>query len=103
VLLQAARRHLLLEVLIVLNRKTLTGLCLGAAVAITAAVALHAGNAGAQTGANQPRMQAALAALTTARSELQAGATNKGGHRMKALELVNDAIVEVQAGIAYAN
>lgn len=86
-----------------LDRKTLTGFCLGVAIAVAATIALHAGNAGAQTGANQPHMQAALAALTTARAELHAGASNKGGHRVKAIEHVNAAITEVQAGIAYAN
>lgn len=86
-----------------LDRKTLTGFCLGAAVAMAATIALHSGNAGAQTGANQPHMQSALAALTTARAELEAGAWNKGGHRVNAIQHVNAAITEVQAGIAYAN
>lgn len=86
-----------------LDRKTLAGFCLGAAIATAAIVALHAGDAGAQTGANQPHMQAALAALTNARAELEAGTLNKGGHRVRAIEHVNEAITEVQAGIAYAN
>jgi hypothetical protein len=57
----------------------------------------------AQSGAKQPNMQAALASLTSARTQLQKAAANKGGHRVKAIELINQAIVEVQAGIAAAN
>jgi hypothetical protein len=86
-----------------MDRRTLKGFCLGAAFAVASAIAFQAGLAGAQTGANQPRMQAALQALTTARAELQAAATNKAGHRVKALEFVNSAIVEVQAGMAAAD
>ncbi len=50
--------------------------------------------------AAQPRMQNALGALQNARSELQMAESNKAGHRVNALRLVNEAIVEVQAGIA---
>jgi hypothetical protein len=49
---------------------------------------------------NQPHMQNALAALQTAQAELQVAAQDKGGHRATALSLVNQAITEVQAGIA---
>jgi hypothetical protein len=50
--------------------------------------------------AAQPHMQNAISALQTAKSELQVAEHNKGGHRAKALGLVNDAISEVNAGIA---
>jgi hypothetical protein len=50
----------------------------------------------------QPRMQATLQALAGARAELAAATPNKGGHREKALEAVDAAAGEVQAGIAYA-
>jgi hypothetical protein len=50
----------------------------------------------------QPRMQAALQALGGANAELQAASPNKGGHRERALNLVAQAVQEVQAGIAYA-
>ena len=50
---------------------------------------------------DQPMMQAARADLQTARRELQAAIPDKGGHRVKALNLVNSAISEVNAGIAY--
>ncbi|HEY2093650.1 MAG TPA: hypothetical protein VGJ81_17385 [Thermoanaerobaculia bacterium] len=57
--------------------------------------------AGCATG-GQPHMQAALDHLSSARSELQAANTNKGGHRERALELVDQAISEVRAGIDFA-
>ena len=50
----------------------------------------------------QPKMQEALAQLQTARAELQAAVANKGGHREQALQLVDQAINQVQAGMAYA-
>jgi hypothetical protein len=46
-------------------------------------------------GANQPNMQAARAELIQARP-------NKGGHRDRAISLVNAAINETEAGIGYA-
>jgi hypothetical protein len=50
--------------------------------------------------ANQPYMQAALDALQNARWNLQHAAHDKGGHRANALNLVEQAIGEVQTGIA---
>jgi hypothetical protein len=50
--------------------------------------------------AAQLHMQAALAALQTAKTELDAAIADKAGHRVKAIALVNDAITEVRAGIA---
>jgi hypothetical protein len=58
--------------------------------------------AGCATGSGQPHMQAALDELRSARSELDAAAADKGGHREKAMRLVDDAITEVQAGIDFA-
>ena len=52
--------------------------------------------------AAQPHMDAALSALYTAKSELQAALADKGGHRVAALADVNAAIREVKAGIAFA-
>ena len=52
--------------------------------------------------ADQPHMRAALNALRTARNELQIASANKGGHRAKAIDLVNQAITQVEKGIAYA-
>ena len=50
---------------------------------------------------DQPMMQAARADLQTAKRELQAALPDKGGHRVNAIRLVNSAIAEVNAGIAY--
>jgi hypothetical protein len=50
---------------------------------------------------DQPRMQAALVDLRTAKRELQIAMPDKGGHRVNAIALVNRAIGEVNAGIAY--
>ena len=50
---------------------------------------------------DQPMMQAARADLQTARRELQAALPDKGGHRVNAIRLVNSAIAEVNAGIAF--
>jgi hypothetical protein len=48
---------------------------------------------------DQPHMQNALSALQSARDSLNRSDADKGGHRVKALGLVNDAISEVQKGI----
>jgi hypothetical protein len=53
-------------------------------------------------GANQPNMQAALGSLQAARGELLQARPNKGGHRERALNFVNAAISETEAGINYA-
>ena len=58
--------------------------------------------ASAATPPDQPFMTAARANLQTAKSELQAALRDKAGHRAKAQGLVNQAIGEVNAGIAYA-
>lgn len=50
---------------------------------------------------DQPFMKAARGDLITARNQLQQATPDKAGHRVKAIELVNDAIVEVNAGIAF--
>lgn len=50
---------------------------------------------------DQPNMQAAKSSLQTARAELQKATPDKGGHRVNAIGLVNSAIAEVNAGIAF--
>ena len=50
---------------------------------------------------DQPRMEAALDKLQSARANLEAASEDKGGHRVKALEHVNRAIDEVKRGIEY--
>jgi Tfp pilus assembly protein PilX len=50
--------------------------------------------------ADQPNMRAALGHLREAKAALQRAEHNKGGHRGRAVEIVNHAIAEVEAGIA---
>jgi hypothetical protein len=50
---------------------------------------------------DQPFMRAARADLNTAKQQLQRATPDKGGHRVKAISLVNQAIAQVNAGIAY--
>ena len=52
--------------------------------------------------ADQPHMEAALGSLRSARRELDQANADKGGHRSKAIQLVNDAIAEVEKGIKFA-
>jgi hypothetical protein len=51
---------------------------------------------------DQPFMEAARADLQRARAELQLATRDKGGHRGKAVNLVSQAIGQVNAGIEYA-
>jgi hypothetical protein len=51
----------------------------------------------------QGHMERALEALQYALSELYSASGNKGGHRGPAISLTQQAINEVNAGIAYAN
>jgi hypothetical protein len=48
-------------------------------------------------------MRAALGSLQNARGQLVAATADKGGHRAKAIELVDAAINQVNLGIAYDN
>jgi hypothetical protein len=51
----------------------------------------------------QPHMQAALRALNTAYGQFEAAIPDKAGHRVKAMELVKQAIRETEEGIAAGN
>jgi hypothetical protein len=50
----------------------------------------------------QPHMAETITLLQSARAELAAATPNKGGHRERALGLIDQAIAEVRAGIAFA-
>jgi hypothetical protein len=52
--------------------------------------------------AEQVHMQNALRALENARSQLAEAVADKGGHRERAIGLVDQAIAETRAGIQYA-
>ncbi len=62
---------------------------------------LAAGFIAGQLSAAQPQMQSALTNLRQARTNLNRATSDKGGHRERALSLVNDAIDQVEKGIAY--
>jgi hypothetical protein len=51
----------------------------------------------------QPRMREAIESLRAAARALEAADHDKGGHRVKALELTRAAIGEAQAGISFDN
>ncbi len=51
----------------------------------------------------QPHMKAALGHLRAAKRSLDEATPDKGGHRAKAIELVDAAIRQVEEGIAYDN
>ena len=57
----------------------------------------------AKYGEQQPLMQAALKSMRDAQHQLETGASDKGGHRLRAIQLLKQAEAEVQAGIEYAN
>ena len=68
--------------------------------AASAAMLLGAGFMAGGVVAAQPHMMNALHALENAKSQLQEAAADKGGHRVNAINLINQAIGEVNAGIA---
>jgi hypothetical protein len=51
----------------------------------------------------QPMMAKALNNLEDAKRSLEGATADKGGHRVKAIELVNAAIGEVKAGMEFDN
>jgi hypothetical protein len=59
-------------------------------------VVVHSANAG------QPHMEAAREHLQQARAALDRAEPNKGGHRERAIELVDQAIAQVNEGIEFA-
>ncbi len=51
----------------------------------------------------QPHMESAQQLLKMAKEHLQLATTDKGGHRVKAIALVTDAMEQVQKGISFDN
>ncbi len=71
---------------------------------LTAAVltaTLTMGFAAGKLTADQPRMEASLESLRTAKAQLTFATRDKGGHRAKAIRHIDRAIAEVQRGIAF--
>jgi hypothetical protein len=77
------------------RRQVLARVSVGGVVA-----AAGLGAAGVATG-EQRHMHAALDSLRSAHRELRDADDDKGGHREKAMELVRDAIDQVERGIRY--
>jgi len=69
----------------------------GLLLILVLAVAFIAG----QLSADQPQMRSALTNLKQARANLERATTDKGGHRERALRHTNEAIEEVERGLAY--
>jgi hypothetical protein len=51
----------------------------------------------------QPHMRAALVSLRAAKGQLEKASHDKGGHRVRAIGLIDQAIAEVEKGIAFDN
>ncbi len=51
----------------------------------------------------QPKMVSALGSLKKGRADLKAATADKGGHRVRAISLVEQAITEVEQGIKFDN
>ena len=56
---------------------------------------------GAVKAADQPHMQVALESLRNAKRELDQATPDKGGHRAKAIRLVNQAMEETEKGMRF--
>jgi hypothetical protein len=72
-------------------------------VVVLIAVAFIAGKSTAVSAApQQTHMEMALDALKSAKTHLGEAEADKGGHRAKAMRLVDQAIMHVDEGITYA-
>jgi hypothetical protein len=70
-------------------------------VAVLLCAVLVSGFLLGRASADQPHMQAALDHLRMAKGELEKADPDKGGHRMKAIRLVDDAINQVEKGVGF--
>ncbi|HSS47727.1 MAG TPA: hypothetical protein VLX28_02160 [Thermoanaerobaculia bacterium] len=70
-------------------------------VACVLALVFLTGCIAGRLSADQPHMQAALEHLRMAKGELEKADEDKGGHRVKAIRLTNDAIGQVEKGIEF--
>lgn len=68
---------------------------------VTMAGAAFCAGLATQASADQPYMHEALSQLAQARATLEAGAMDKGGHRVRAIALIDRAESEVRAGIRF--
>lgn len=71
------------------------------AIALAVFFAVAGGFAGKALAEPQPKMEEALRLLRDAKGVLEKASHDKGGHRAKAIEHVNEAIKEVEEGIKF--
>jgi len=71
-------------------------------LAVVFAAMLIIGSTAGICAAEEPHMRAALEHLREAKEHLEKAAPNKGGHREKAIELINHAIEQVEKGIRFS-
>ncbi len=84
-----------------MNPWKLTSLVL--ALALLFVVGLRVVDSASADPERQPHMRAALKSLRIAKDQLQRGASDKGGHRVKAIELTDGAIYQVERAIKFDN
>ena len=76
-------------------------------LAVTAATGVAAigllGASARSADAYQGNMEHALSSLFQALASLREASSNKGGHRVRAMDLIRQAIDETQAGIEFAD
>lgn len=80
----------------ILSRGAVLGFALGMGVALAGGAVVTSAMA------YQGDMEAALEQLRGARASLERAVPNKGGHREAAMGLIDQAIVQVKEGIAFA-
>lgn len=80
----------------ILSRGAVLGFALGMGVALAGGAVVTSAVA------YQGDMEAALEQLRGARASLERAVPNKGGHREAAMGLIDQAIVQVKEGIAFA-
>ena len=70
-------------------------------LAVVIVAALLVGGTIGICAADEPHMRAALEHLREAREQLEKATPNKGGHREKAIELIDRAMGQVKEGIEF--
>jgi len=70
---------------------------------VMVAVCLSVGVSVSVWAEKQPHMKSALEGLRQAKAQLEKAEPDKGGHRVEAIKLIDQAIQEVKAGIEYDN
>jgi hypothetical protein len=83
-----------------MNIWKLTTLALALLLVVVVGGGTRVRSAGAE---NQPAMESALGHLEAAKAKLKDATSDKGGHRVKAIELTDLAIEQVRKGIAHDN